>query len=140
MIVQPLVQRNKLHFFGLINPFSCPAGKACPTLGYEDAAEYFDCPEGTFSNEGDLGKKIHCCDLFWIACTLCPAGYTCPNADGSSKEECAAGSFSLRGVKDCTVCPAGHQCPYKDDEFIEVCPAGTFSTTGNLRNIFFNFF
>ena len=60
-------------------------------------------------------------------CTLCPAGYTCPNVDGTSVALCADGTFSLRGRSECTNCPAAHQCPYPDDEFMEMCPPGTYS-------------
>lgn len=45
-------------------------------------------------------------------CTVCPAGYACPdNTDPSKNYECVDGSYSIEGETTCTTCPSGSYCP-----------------------------
>lgn len=63
-----------------------------------------DCPEGTYS----LGDGTS--DSEQYTCTVCPAGYECPNP-GEAPTECASDTeYSVAGSTACASCLAGREC------------------------------
>jgi hypothetical protein len=73
----------------------------------------------------------------WVACALCPAGYSCENQQGPNA--CPSGWYSLLGWMQCRPCPAGQYCPIlsqitedgtnlmADVGLPITCPLGTYS-------------
>ena len=67
------------------------------------------------------------------ACTICPAGYYCPNA--TTQTSCAGasvGSYCGPGQTSILQCLAGYYCP--DLVTQTACPAGTYSATTSAAN------
>eukprot|EP00163_Fabomonas_tropica_P011852 TRINITY_DN227_c0_g2_i1.p1 TRINITY_DN227_c0_g2~~TRINITY_DN227_c0_g2_i1.p1 ORF type:complete len:7500 (+),score=2428.07 TRINITY_DN227_c0_g2_i1:177-22676(+) len=87
----------------------CPAGSSCGTPATPQT-----CPAGTYSIGGNV-----------IACTPCPPGQQCPNAD-STPISCPVGTYSLGSTTNCTVCPAGSACA-NPSSAPSSCPLGTYS-------------
>ena len=74
------------------------------------------CEPGTYS----LGNQT--------VCTVCEAGYMCPDAEGASIEPCVAGTFSLAQATECTDCPLGKACPDTNSTLTQVeCSPGNYS-------------
>eukprot|EP00808_Paulinella_micropora_P031445 g38250.t1 len=99
----------------------CPAGKYQP---YEHNTTCFDCPPGTYSEQGDA------------ECLPCASGYASPNANATSCGECTVGKYSLRtnlmitqhvGPSTCELCPEGRYSNKNRTTDCTDCPAGTFN-------------
>ena len=76
------------------------------------------CSSGTFSN----GSQS--------ACTVCPAGFACPDTTAAIYMECEPGTYSDTGESFCHVCPAGYECPRTDLSLTVPCESGTYSVGG----------
>lgn len=93
-----------------------------------------DCEPGTYST----GSQA--------SCTPCPAGQSCPQADGSLNQNCTPGTYSIGMLwchyyiiigfliigreTTCVSCPAGSYCPYTDRDEVNTCELGSYSTGG----------
>ena len=72
------------------------------------------CPPGYYTNS-----------LTATTCTICPAGKSCPNVDGSGINDCAAGQYSEMGnYQGCIDCPIGFYCPSTTLPLKLQCSAG----------------
>ena len=115
----------------------CPAGYYCDTEGIAELSskscpDGFYCPGSSGSIPGDInwsynpipcpegyyGKEIRPGTVGLKAveeCTLCPAGYFCPNRAMNSTEQknfkCESGAFCQEGSARNYTCPAGYYCP-----------------------------
>ena len=82
----------------------CPIGSYCPNA----SANYTLCPEGTFSNQTNMGSVDEC--------TTCPGGFYCETQGLTSPtDECGEGYYcppgSIEREPAATFCPIGHYCP-----------------------------
>ena len=73
---------------------NCSKGFKCPSDGM---VAQIACKNGTYANQP-----------MSIECKICPAGYTCPNAD-QDPLECKSGTYSLEASSECNICPAGYR-------------------------------
>jgi hypothetical protein len=80
----------------------CPAIHAFGVLAFVDGhatntATEIDCELGEYSPSG------------LSVCTVCPAGYACPNIYDDYKVLCEPGYYALAKAHECTACPAGEE-------------------------------
>lgn len=74
-----------------------------------------DCKPGYFSTGGKA------------SCDPCPAGYKCPNADGSTNQACQDGEYAIGGATTCTACPRGYACPNTTTDYMIKCDPGFYA-------------
>jgi len=124
---------------------TCPAGyscapddlTACPDGSYADGATVSDervecvpCDPGYMCADRTVSTRVACSPgSFSVGgesvCTVCPAGFACPNADGSGIEECEGGvTYSTGGQIACSPCQVGYACSKATHI---PCGAGTYS-------------
>jgi hypothetical protein len=84
------------------------------------AALVVTCSSGSYSVSGSS------------ECTICRAGYFCPQSDASLEIPCADGTYSLAGSTSCTPCPAGYMCANSNGTSIVSCDSGYYSVEGDM--------
>ncbi len=96
----------------------CETGYACSKDG-----TIFDCTAlgGVYGDEAGLSE-----------CKPCPSGSYCPSGQ-ATKQECAAGTFSLPSQEACSTCSPGFECPDPSLPLIEMCGLGTYSVGGQQQ-------
>lgn len=93
-------------------PIACPAGTASPAGSY-DLSQCLKCPVGTFSPR--IAHPCEPCPVgtysatvgTYMNCTVCPAGYECPNKASAPVKCSDLGFYSGFGATSCTQCSAG---------------------------------